>query len=287
MAKNADSQESLTIRSMTRAEVDLIVDWAAAEGWNPGLGDADCFYPIDRAGFLIGLLDGKPIASISVPNYDDEFGFLGFYIVQPDFRGNGYGLQIWNAGMAHLGERNVGLDGVVDQQANYEKSGFKLAHRNIRYGGKVELDGGEVEGVHHLSKFKPDEIVTYDRAFFAAPRGNFVTCWLNPAKRKTKVLEVDGAIRGYGVIRPCRAGYKIGPLFADDEMGADSLMRALAAEAGEAEIYIDPPEPNKSAIALAERYGLKPVFETARMYKGEAPDLPLARTFGITTFELG
>ncbi|HLA33082.1 MAG TPA: GNAT family N-acetyltransferase, partial [Pseudomonas sp.] len=29
---------------MTRAEVDLAIDWAAAEGWNPGLHDADCFY---------------------------------------------------------------------------------------------------------------------------------------------------------------------------------------------------------------------------------------------------
>lgn len=29
------------------------------------------------------------------------------------------------------------------------------------------------------------------------------------------------------------------------------------------------------------------VFNSARMYAGPAPDLPLARTYGITTFELG
>ena len=33
--------------------------------------------------------------------------------------------------------------------------------------------------------------------------------------------------------------------------------------------------------------GLTPVFETARMYRGPAPALPLERIFGITTFELG
>jgi hypothetical protein len=32
---------------------------------------------------------------------------------------------------------------------------------------------------------------------------------------------------------------------------------------------------------------LYPVFETARMYRGRVPDLSLARTYGITTFELG
>jgi len=29
------------------------------------------------------------------------------------------------------------------------------------------------------------------------------------------------------------------------------------------------------------------VFETARMYTGAAPQLPLRRLFGVTTFELG
>jgi len=29
------------------------------------------------------------------------------------------------------------------------------------------------------------------------------------------------------------------------------------------------------------------VFETARMYRGAAPDLPVDRWFGVTSFELG
>jgi phosphoglycolate phosphatase-like HAD superfamily hydrolase len=47
------------------------------------------------------------------------------------------------------------------------------------------------------------------------------------------------------------------------------------------------PEPNAAAVALAERHGLQPVFETARMYRGPAPSEPLTRIYGVTTFELG
>jgi hypothetical protein len=47
------------------------------------------------------------------------------------------------------------------------------------------------------------------------------------------------------------------------------------------------PQPNVAAIALAERHGMTPYFETARMYTGIRPELPLARIFGITTLELG
>jgi hypothetical protein len=97
----------------------------------------------------------------------------------------------------------------------------------------------------------------------------------------------EGAVTGYGVLRECRHGFKVGPLFADSEDGADLLFRGLAARAGGAEVFLDCPEPHAGAVALAARHGLSPVFETARMYRGPAPELPLDRTFGITTFELG
>ncbi|MDN3719106.1 hypothetical protein QW131_07545 [Roseibium salinum] len=52
-------------------------------------------------------------------------------------------------------------------------------------------------------------------------------------------------------------------------------------------VILDTPEPNAAALLLAEKYELSPEFETFRMYRGPAPDLPLDQTFGITTFELG
>ena len=122
-------------RAMTPADLAVAVDWAATEGWNPGAHDAACFSTVDPHGFILGELDGAPAASISVVNYDERFAFLGFYIVRPDLRGRGYGLRTWQAGMTHGGPRNIGLDGVVAQQDNYRKSGFKLAYRNIRFAG--------------------------------------------------------------------------------------------------------------------------------------------------------
>ena len=122
---------------MTPSEMALAADWAAAEGWNPGLADAPCFATVDPQGFLIGELDGAPAATISNVNYSGDFAFLGFYIVRPDLRGRGYGLAIWRAAVAHAGKRVIGLDGVIAQQDNYRKSGFAFAYRNIRFGGTL------------------------------------------------------------------------------------------------------------------------------------------------------
>jgi len=132
-----------------------------------------------------------------------------------------------------------------------------------------------------------EAVVAYDRSFYPASRHGFLQCWLRPDHREALALVHNGAVRGYGVIRACRTGFKIGPLFADSPDIADLLFRGLTAKAPGQPVFLDCPEPNQAAIDLATRYGLSPVFQTARMYRGPAPELPLSRMYGITTLELG
>lgn len=279
---------SYTVRAMNRQEVDIAVDWAAAEGWNPGLYDADCFYAADHNGFLIGLLEDEPIATISAVKYGASFGFLGFYIVKPQYRGKGYGMQIWNAALAYLSGRTIGLDGVVAQQDNYKKSGFTLAYRNVRYqgtgGGHLPTDSGIVQ----LSTLPFEQICAYDKPFFPDQRLQFLQCWTKQPKSAALGILQDDKLAGYGVLRLCRFGYKVGPLFANSPQLAERLLLALKAYAPEdTPIYLDLPAVNPAAADLAKQHNMSVIFETARMYSGKTPQLSLERVFGVTTFELG
>jgi ribosomal protein S18 acetylase RimI-like enzyme len=273
-------------RPMTDADLALAVDWAAAEGWNPGRHDAACFRTVDPDGFIVGTLDGEPAASISVVNYDDRFAFLGFYIVRPEWRGRGLGWRTWQAGMAHAGTRNIGLDGVVAQQDNYRKSGFVLAYRNIRFAGTAARGAAPHGGIVPLARLPFATLEAYDRPLFPAPRAGFLRAWIGEEEHVALGFVRDGALTGYGVIRPCRQGWKIGPLFADRDDAAEALFAALSARA-EGPLFLDAPEANPAAVKLAERHGLKPVFETARMYTGAVPAADLSRIYGVTSFELG
>jgi GNAT superfamily N-acetyltransferase len=275
------------IRTMRPEEIALAADWAAAEGWNPGLADAACFATVDAQGFLVGELDGAPAATISCVNYDGKFAFLGFYIVRPDLRGRGFGLRIWNAAMAHAGTRTVGLDGVVAQQPNYRKSGFQLAYPNIRYGGTVAPAAAPPTGIVALADVAFANVETDDATVFPAPRTVFLRAWIGAPGHIGRALVRDGKLIAWGVIRPCRSGRKIGPLVADDRAAAEAVFAALTAASGEGEIFLDVPSVNRDALALAQAHGLQPVFETARMYTGAIRPLRVERVFGVTTFELG
>lgn len=277
----------LQIRNLRPEEISIAIDWAAAEGWNPGLRDAACFAIPDPQGFFVGEIDGEPIATVSCVNYDDRFTFLGFYIVRAGFRGRGLGLRIWNAAIAHAGSRVIGLDGVVAQQDNYRKSGFQLAYANIRYGGTVAAPPKPPADVVALDTIPFADIEADDATVFPAPRGAFLRAWINTPGHVGRALLRDGKLAAWGVIRPCRTGRKIGPLVADHRAAADAIVQALLASPGSNEIVLDIPAANRDAIALAESLGLKPTFETARMYTGPIPSLRLARVFGVTSFELG
>lgn len=302
---NQNKDSTYVIRTMTRDELAIALEWAAAEGWNPGLHDVNCFYAADPDGFLMGFLNDDPIASISAVKYGDTFGFLGFYIVKPEFRGCGYGIQIWQAGLTYLEGRNVGLDGVVEQQENYVRSGFRLAHRNIRYEGvwdpdrrslhseKASVEKANVEKpngveIDDKSASSTQAITNYDRNIFLSRRSAFLDCWLSSPQHVAIGAVHNNTLAGYGVLRPCRQGYKIGPLFADTSQFAEALFLSLISsiEPG-VPFYLDVPGVNAAAVAIAQKYGMTSVFETARMYSQQPLELPLDKIFGITTFELG
>lgn len=273
------------VRQMTRPELDTAIAWARAEGWNPGLYEADSFYATDPRGFFIGELDREPVGSISAVAYDHSYGFMGFYIVRPEFRGNGHGLSIWNAAMDYLGDRTIGADGVPAMLAKYETFGFRIAYRNVRY--KSIGGGAEPEGLVGLEAVSFHELVAYDAAHVPAPRPTFLDHWIRQRGAVVRIAVKGSCIVGFGMLRVCKDAYKVGPLFADSPDIAAAIFAALRANAQGSTIFLDTPEPNTAAVALATSNDMTPVFETSRIYRGPAPDLPLDRIYGVTSFELG
>jgi ribosomal protein S18 acetylase RimI-like enzyme len=268
----------LSIITANRDQTQLLLDWAATEGWNPGIGDAGAFHAADPSGFLMGFYEGRPVTGISVVQSGAQFAFLGLYITHPEFRGRGFGWKTWQAGLERLGHKTIGLDGVVAQQANYAKSGFSAVHRSLRFTGKIARTRFQPRAVRPIVAKDFAKLSAFDAAHYGAKRPQFLQHWLNgQGGRRGFLVEQDGRICGYGVIRPCHAGFKIGPLFAERPLVAEQLLLAMMQMANGECVNIDVPEPNRSAVALLEGHG----------FRGAVPALPLEEIYGLTSFELG
>lgn len=278
---------------MTRTELDLAVEWAAREGWNPGLHDAQPFWETDPEGFVAAELDGELAGMGSTVSYGGRYGFMGFFIVRPDLRRHRLGDVLYH----HLCDRMrsrlepgapIGIDGVYAMAPWYAKGGFQLAHRDVRFEFQGAPPVEAPAGIVPLAGVDPASVEAYDALHFPAPRPGFLARWIRqPGVVALAVPGAGGKIEGLGVLRPCRTGHKVGPLLANDPQTAEALLAGLAVHARGGPMYLDVPEPNGAAMALARRWGMKEVFGCARMYLNRIPSLPLDRIYGITTFELG
>lgn len=290
MEKKLNLQE-IILRPLTRNEFDMAVQWAADEGWNPGLHDADIFWATDSRGFVGAEYEGRLIGTGSIVAYGREFGFMGFFIIAPELRGSGIGTKLWyyrrDLLLSRLDKhKSIGMDGVFNMQSWYAKGGFKFSHRNLRMEGLGKACAPNPEIVQ-LELIPPTELYAYDLPRFGCERRQFLDAWIRMPQGDALGYVNNGRLQGYGVVRKCQTGAKIGPLFADNPAIAESLYLALADSAVDLPLWLDVPEINDAAMALASRHGMKEVFGCARMYYGEPPSQDWNSIYGITTFELG
>jgi GNAT superfamily N-acetyltransferase len=287
-------KRAVSIRPMTRKEVDLSIDWARAEGWNPGAGDAEAFWSADPDGFVAAEVDGEVVGTGVIVRYSPKYGFMGLFIVRPDRRGTGIGRELWYARRDRLRARLdpdacIGMDAVETMSDFYARGGFTVSHRQTRYHGRATHSWPTDQNLVALTELPFDTVSAFDREHFGAPRDDFLRRWIAPAGgRGLALLDDRGWIEAMGVIRPCvDGGFKIGPLFAATPVAADILFRGLATHAMGETVFLDTPRNNEAALEIALRYRMAEQFSCRRQYFGPPQALPWHRIFGVTTFELG
>lgn len=275
----------LEIRPLAFTEVATLVDWAAEEGWNPGLNDPRSFFAADPQGFLGGFLDGELVTGISGVRYGTDYGFVGLFITRPDLRYQGHGRTIWSAAMDRLQGRTIGLDGVPEQQKNYQSKGYAFSYGTTRYSGVLQEDYAPRTNIQPITPDMHSQLHLFDRLYFPSTREDFLTQWIEAAHCRYAYVD-DGEIYGFGLARECRQGYKIGPLFARDLKVATSLVIAVGASC-DGEIHIDVPDFQHQFSSHLIACGFTPGFSTARMYKGPFPAFAEEGVYAVTSLELG
>ncbi len=239
----------LKIRPLEKADVPRVTGWARAEDFAPGAGDVAIYRHTDRQGVWVGWLGSEPVGCIAGVRYNAEYGFIGLYLVVPEQRGHGYGVQLWEQALEHLADLPcIGIEASPDRLDDYARWGFQPASPTTRWqriAGEADPDGAVpipaglllLEG----TEIPAMAVQAYDAQREPSPRPHFLADWLeHPAGSVQALVDGEGRCHGFGRIRPCLLrrgeGWRIGPLLADSE----SLVALLLAGP-------DPPPPRSGA----------------------------------------
>jgi len=275
---------------MTRAEADILDGWAAAEGWNPGLHDIEIAWAYDPDAFIALRKDGELAGGGAIIAYEGAAGFMGLFIMRADLRRQGLGRVLWHERLNRLRARlrpgaPIGMDGVFDMAPFYEAGGFRYLYRDLRFEGMA--NGAIDPAVTPLDQIPWPDLAAYDAQVSGIRREGFMRAWLGQEGGHGFALSEAGAIRGYGFLRPCRLGFKLGPLYASDPAIARRLLLSLLFPARGSQVQIDVPESNPAAMGLMSELGWKSPFGCARMVHGTPPANPVEQVFVVTSFEFG
>lgn len=278
------------IDQMTRAEADTLDGWAAAEGWNPGLHDIEIAWACDPDAFIALRKDGELAGGGAIIAYDGAAGFMGLFIMRADLRRQGLGRVLWHERLNRLRARlrpdaPIGMDGVFDMAPFYEAGGFVYLYRDLRFEGTAPgaLDPAAIP----LDQISWPELAAYDIQVSGLSREGFMHAWLGQEGGHGFAVRETGTIGGYGFVRPCRVGFKLGPLYARGPAIARRLLLSLLSVVQGSQVQIDVPEQNAAAMGLMNELGWPSPFGCARMVHGTAPAIPVEQVYGVTSFEFG
>ena len=291
----------LTIRPLCDSDIDFVTEISKLEGFAPGIGDLGIYQNTDTQGLWVGWLNNNPIGCIAGVRYNEDYGFLGLFLVIEEYRGRGFGLQLWKKALDHLKDLPcVGLEAAPERIVDYSKWGFTVSSKTTRWqwlgdGKLLEVSISKddlnqfsfVEG----SSIPSNAVEKFDEKRETTPRPHFLSDWLkHPAGKVIAVIDREGVCHGFGRIRPCLLrdgkGWRIGPLMADKPKLIKILLKKLI-DSHPGLIIIDSPGLNQYASKLFKDLGFKSESETFRMYRGYQPPVSMNDVYGLACLELG
>ncbi len=291
----------LSIKPLCEADIDFVTEISRKEGFAPGVGDLDIYKNTDKQGLWVGWLNDNPIGCIAGVRYNENYGFLGLFLVIEKYRGRGFGLQLWKKALDHLNDLPcVGLEAAPERIADYTNWGFTITSNTTRWqwlgDGKLLQENLSIEDLHDFRfvegpSIPSNAVEKFDETRENTPRPHFLSNWLNhPAGKVIAVIDNEGLCHGFGRIRPCLLksgdGWRIGPLMADTPKLLKILLKKLI-DSHPGLIIIDAPGLNNSASELFTDLGFESESETFRMYKGYQPPVSMNDVYGLACLELG
>ncbi|XP_068723981.1 holothin acyltransferase-like [Montipora capricornis] len=297
--------EGFSVRVIeTETEFESIVIKATVEeNWRPGLNDAKCFFSCDPSGTIVGEVNGKPIGSVTITKYGDDYGFVGMYIVNKEYRGKGYGLAMYMAALDRVKPRTTGGCALLERENMYKRIGYQSLLYGARYDFHLPtalscfsgISEESLVNIRCIDEVDEEALFTYDSHVFGYPRYAFLTKWLRvPGCHVHVATDADGSVEGYVVARPTYVkedGFRIGPLFADSESIAEKLLmvlfKGLLLQEGSTLVICMDSFSEKAQILAAKLQGIKVSEMVYMTTSGVLPKGCFDKWFGHTTLGIG
>lgn len=282
---------------MNPSEFEEINQWCIDEGWNIGLYDSETYYKVDPLGHFVAKTS-KAIASLSLVKHSPTFFTLGPFIVHKSYRGQGIGEKLWNVAMTRMNYEHpdslIVLYAVSKQVERYKRAGFMPVLKNQRW--YINSKSSILPSINYHSVSLTKDLITtvsqYYKNHYFTDRELLFTNILKKPETNGLVIIDDNLIKGFGFIRRCVRGFRIGSLVADTPEIAQVLISDLLDFSLQEPVFIDVPDSNPHEVSYLNVFNAAraPQEDTITMIKGTGYSKYLKQWeqhYGLFSLEIG
>jgi predicted GNAT family N-acyltransferase len=251
------------------------VDWADALALGEGVA---------------ATVDGKLVGTAMRWLWGSTHATVGLVIVSETMRGRRIGSALMDRVLEGLEDRTVCLHATEEGRGLYERLGFVRTgeirqHQGIASNAPLQaLDAGwRLRPMDHSDHAAILELDFLARGWH---RQDMLQRWLGTAEQ-VMVLDHDGQVDGYAIMRRFGRGLTIGPVVASDDIGARCLIAHLVSLAAGRFVRMDL-DFDSGLASWAEELKLKRVGTVTTMARGAAINGNEGpRLFALATQALG
>jgi GNAT superfamily N-acetyltransferase len=273
----------ITFRLLTPADLDLVMRLKTAAGWNQVPADVTRLLDLAPGGCVAALEDGVPAGTGSGIVYEAapgcvRTGWVGMILVDPARRRRGIGSAVTRQVIRHLegprGCRAIRLDATPLGKTVYDGLGFRVEYaleRRLRLPAASPSRDGPAPVA--ITAGDLADLAAFDLAAFRCDRGLLLRRLVADGPLFSALArDAAGGVAGYLLARAGSTADFLGPWAARDAGTAERLLAAAVAALGGRPLFVDVPQPNAAAPALAARFGFTVQRELTRMRLGEAAE---------------
>lgn len=246
-----------------------------AAGWNQLKEDWKLFLDSSIDGSMVAEYQQKVIGTVTTVNYSGRFSWIGMLLVDPEIRRMGIGTALLKEAISRAqGKGTIRLDATPKGKLLYDTIGFKDEYGLNRY--EIKKYSNNIFQLKNpvcqqISDKELPQIVEYDNQIFGAPREGILKSLYKMGRNYAWICRSGNNIRGYCFGRPGSNFEQIGPIIAENEEVAFSLLSHAMELCKGRSVIIDIPDSQNKFRKAVEDFGFIIQRPFIRMYLGKHP----------------
>ena len=252
-------------------DLNACLELAAGRDWRPERRKWALLFEV---GDVYGIRDpaGGLAGSVTLTRYGPDLAIVSMMLVAARFAGRGLGRRLMSHVLAQAGDTTTFLYATPLGRPLYDKVGFRAVGSVTTSVGR--FTGGPAGGTRPAEPRDRDAILALDAEAVGADRTDLLTRYFGLAEQ-LRVIERDGAVRGFAAAAANVENVVVGPLVAPDLDVARTLI-ADVASAIDAPVRLDLDHRHDGLLEWAAERGVTPANDASLMVRG-GRDLPGAR----------